>query len=209
ASYSKLVNSDFGFVKGFILSLRSRYSQGFNYTMDYTFQIAKGTSSDPNAAQEALAAGDLPEVHLVPLAWDQRHTFNATVSYNASGWGASLISNLGSGQPYTPRKGEDVSVLRENSEKKPLYWNVDLRLFKDFNFFENKFTLFLRVLNLFDRLNEVNVFDDTGRAGFTTDLARVRALNPRMPVNTLDEWYTDITHYSEPRRIEFGVMLNF
>ncbi len=209
ATYSKLVNSDFGFVKGLIISLRNRYTQGFNYTLDYTFQIAKGTASDPNAAQQAYAAGNMPEVHMIPLNWDQRHTINATLNYNTRSWGASLIGTFGTGQPYTPRQSGDVSVLRQNSEVKPTSWNVDMRLYKDFHFFERKVTAFLRVLNLFDHLNEVNVFDDTGRAGFTTDLENKRKLNPPMPVNTLDQWFTDATHYSEPRRIEFGLMFDF
>lgn len=209
ARYSKLVNSDFGFVKGFIISLRNRYAEGFNYTVDYTFQIAKGTASDPDAAQQAAASGSLPEVHLIPLNWDQRHTLNVTLGYNAKSWGASLISTLGSGQPYTPRFTEDVSVLRLNSQVKPTTWNVDLRLHKDFHWFKKRVSFFLRVLNLFDRLNEVNVFDDTGRGGFTTDLERVRKLNPDMYVNSLEEWFTDATHYSEPRRIEVGFMFGF
>ena len=75
--------------------------------------------------------------------------------------------------------------------------------------FQRKLTLFLRVLNLFDTLNEVIVYDDTGRAGFTTDLERQRQLNTAEYVNTLDEWYLNMTHYSEPRRIEFGFMFDF
>jgi hypothetical protein len=84
-----------------------------------------------------------------------------------------------------------------------------MRLFKDFNFFSKRWSLFLRVFNLFDTLNEVNVYDDTGRAGFTTDLERNRATNPQEYVNSIDEWYLNITHYSEPRRIEFGLMFDF
>jgi hypothetical protein len=121
----------------------------------------------------------------------------------------SFIGQLGSGQPYTPRKTEDVSVLRQNSETKPTTWRVDMRLHKDFFFSQKKLSLFLRVVNLFDRLNEVGVFDDTGRAGFTTDLERIKKLNPPMYVNTLEEWFTIATHYSEPRRIEMGVMVDF
>jgi hypothetical protein len=209
STYSRLVNSDFGVVKGFILSIKNRYTQGFSYTLDYTFQIAKGTASDPDQARNAVAGGDLPEVHLTPLSWDQRHTLNGTVGYNRPTWGISFIGSYGSGQPYTPRKTTDVSSLRENSAKKPADWNVDMRLFKAFNIIQRKITFFLRVLNLFDTLNEVNVYDDTGRAGFTTDLEREKQLNTSEYVNTLDEWYLDITHYSEPRRIEFGMMLDF
>ena len=208
-TYSRLVNSDFGFIKGFIISFRNRFAQGFNYTLDYTFQVAKGTASDPEQARNAYAGGSQPEVQLAPLSWDQRHTLNATLSYNAQDWGVSFIGNLGSGQPYTPRQGADVATIRENSETKPTSWNVNMRAFKDFELFGQKLTLFLRVLNLFDQLNEVNVFNDTGRGGFTTDLERDRKTNPPELVNSLEEWHTNMTHFSEPRRIEFGLMLDF
>ncbi len=208
-TYSRLVNSDFGFVQGFIISMRNRYSMGINYTVDYTFQIAKGTASDPDQARNAVAGGALPEVRLTALSWDQRHTLNGSIGYNRPTWGLSFIGRLGSGQPYTPRQGADVATIRENSQKKPTFWKVDMRLFKDFRFFAKRFSLFLRVFNLFDVLNEVNVYDDTGRAGFTTDLERNRASNPEQNVNSIDEWYINITHYSEPRRIEFGFIFDF
>jgi hypothetical protein len=208
-TYSRLVNSDFGLIKGFIISLKNRYSMGLNYSVDYTYQIAKGTASDPNQARNAVAGGALPEVQLTPLSWDQRHTLNGTLGYNRPTWGISFIGQMGSGQPYTPRQGADVATIRENSQTKPTYWNVDMRLFKDLNFFSKRWSLFLRVFNLFDTLNEVNVYNDTGRAGFTTDLERNRASNPQQYVNTIDEWYLDITHYSEPRRIEFGLIFDF
>jgi outer membrane receptor protein involved in Fe transport len=209
ASYSKLVNSDFGFIKGIILSLRNRFTQGFNYTVDYTFQIAKGTASDPDAAQKALAAGNQPNIQMVPLAWDQLHTVNATASWVAQSWGISLIGNFGSGLPYTPRATSDVSALRENSGLKPVSMNVDMRVYKDFDLFNTKLTFFLRVFNLLDRLNQLNVYDDSGRADFTTDLSRTRSQNPALYINTLEDWYNNASYYAEPRRIELGVMINF
>lgn len=208
-TYNKLVNSDFGYIKGLILSLRGPYGQPLNYTIDYTYQVADGTASEPNAAQEAVASGNQPEVLMVPLGWDQRHTLNATASYIESTWGVSFIGNFGSGLPYTPRKGTDVSDLRDNSSTKPVTWNVDMRLYKDFEFGGFGFTYFLRVLNLFDHLNESNVYDDTGRAGFTTDLQRDISNNAPTPVNSLEYWYQNMTHYSEPRRIETGLMFKF
>jgi hypothetical protein len=82
-------------------------------------------------------------------------------------------------------------------------------VFKDFRLFQRRFSIFLRIFNLFDTLNEVDVYNDTGRAGFTTDLERNRASNPPQNVNSIDEWYVNITHYSEPRRIEFGFIFDF
>jgi len=155
------------------------------------------------------AAGNQPEVLMVPLGWDQRHTLNTTVSYMMSTWGISFIGNFDSGLPYTPRKTADVSGLRENSIVKPATWNVDMRLYKDFEVSGFNFTYFLRVFNLFDHLNEANVFDDTGRAGFTTDLQRDIFNNAPTPVNSLEYWYQNMTNYSEPRRIETGITFKF
>lgn len=209
AKYSKFVNSDFGFVRGVILTLNKQFGQGFSASMDYTFQIAKGTNSDPEQARNALAGGSLPEVQLVPLDWDQRHTVNLSLAYSAQTWGGSLIAQLGSGLPYTPRRTEDITTLLINNQKKPSTYNVDLRLFRAFRTVFGKLTCFVKIFNLFDTLNEINVYDDTGRAGFTTDKEIARATHPPELINTLDQWFTNPTHYSEPRRIEIGMTWEF
>ena len=111
----------------------------------------------------------------------------------------------------TPRQVQDISALNTNAESKPGNLNVDLRLYKDFALTKNlKVSLFGRVFNLFDRLNQVNVFDDTGKADFTTDRNRtILTVGPQTPVNLVDEYYTNPTYYSEPRRIEFGTTITF
>lgn len=209
ARYSKIVNSDFGFIRGIIIALNKRFSGGISASIDYTLQQAKGTDSDPEAARNALAGGSLPEVQLTPLDWDQHHTINATVSYAAKSWGASLIAQYGSGLPYTPRAAEDISTLLTNSQRKPNSFNVDLRAYKDFKTTVGTFTLFTRIFNLFDRLNQVNVYNDTGKAGFTTDKDVAKRSNPPELINTLDDWFTNPTHYAEPRRVEIGLTYNF
>jgi len=209
AKYSKIVNSDFGFIRGIIVSLNKRFAGGFFASMDYTLQIAKGSNSDPEQARTALEGGAQPDVQLNPLEWDQKHTVNATISYNAKNWGGSLIAQWGSGLPYTPRKAEDISSLLTNSQLKPSNYNVDLKAYKDFRLGPASLSVFLRIFNLFDTLNEVNVYDDTGRAGTTIDKQRAESTNPYELINTVDDWYTNATHYSEPRRIELGLTYTF
>lgn len=211
SEYNKYVNADFGFVRGVILSFGRRFAGGFSATADYTYQIAKATNSDPQAARNATTSGQLPEVQLTSVDWDQTHTLNISAAYSAKSWGGGLIVQASSGQPYTPRSVEDISTLATNTEIKPSNLNVDLRLYKDFNLTKNlKVSLFGRVFNLFDRLNQVNVFDDTGKADFTTDRDRtIRTIGPSTPVNSVDEWYTDPSRYSEPRRIEVGTTITF
>jgi hypothetical protein len=209
ASYSKYVNSDFGFVKGLTVTLTKRFSGGLAATLDYTYQVARGTASDPNEARNAIAGGALPEVQLIPLAWDQRHTLNATLSYSATHWGASAIGQYGGGTPYTPRRSTDITTLLTNSQLKPQFFNVDAQAFYNLSIDPVHFILFLRVFNVFDIRNEIGVFDDTGRAGFTTDEARTERINPLQSVNSVHDWYVIPTNYSEPRRIEFGVNVEF
>ena len=211
SEYNKYINADFGFVRGVILSYSRRFSGGFAATTDYTYQIAKATNSDPNAARNAVTSGQQPEAQLTAVDWDQTHTLNISASYSAKSWGGGLIVQASSGQPYTPRRVEDISTLATNTETKPSNLNVDLRLYKDFNLTKNlNVSLFGRVLNLFDRLNQVNVFDDTGKADFTTDRDRViRTIGPRTEVNSVDEFFTNPTNYSEPRRIELGTTITF
>ena len=55
-------------------------TNGFSASLDYTFQIAKGSASDPQQARNAIAGGSLPEIQLTPLDWDQRNTVNMSLS---------------------------------------------------------------------------------------------------------------------------------
>ncbi|HTY01769.1 MAG TPA: TonB-dependent receptor [Bacteroidota bacterium] len=207
--FTRYVNSDFGLVKGIVLTIQKRFSNGFQATLDYTYQVARGTNSDPAAAFNAAIGGQRPEVFLTPLDWDQRHTLNITVSYNEKDWGVSLIGRYGSGAPYTPRASTDVTSLLTNSQLKPSTLDVDLNADYEFQLDKARLVVFARAFNLFDIMNEVNVFNDSGRAGFTIDEATAIANNPHQYVNSINQWYTIPTNYSEPRRIEFGMNLEF
>ncbi len=209
ASYSKLVNSDFAYVRGLVLALTMRESSGWSGNLDYTFQISKGSASDPRQAQEAAAGGALPEIQLVPLNWDQTNTINASVSYNARNWGGSAIAQYGSGLPYTPLSVQDISSLVRNSARRPAYWNVDLRSFYRLGLGNHNMTFFVRIKNLFDTLNHTNVYDDSGVADRTNQIQIAKNQNTPEFVNSVDEWFTNETFYSRPRRIEFGVTYEF
>jgi outer membrane receptor protein involved in Fe transport len=207
--FSKLVNRDYGAVKGITLSLEKRFTYGLGATLDYTFQVAKGTASDPNAAfDKAQATPPIQEnKQLVPLDWDGTHTLRLTLTLGIPGdYIASAIGRLGSGLPYTPSLQNQRTGL-ENSDNKPAYWGVDLYLTKYLQIAGVPFSLFAKIYNLFDTLNELNVFGDTGRAGYTLELTR----NPAPPrgVNTTEEFFTRPDFYSAPRQIIIGTEFSF
>ena len=96
-----------------------------------------------------------------------------------------------------------------NSDRKPTIFNMDLRVYKDFEISTSVLTLFLRVMNLFDSENPVNVYNDSGDPFFTFAKLEAERINPTLYNNTLDEFYTNPTFFSEPRRVEFGFSFNF
>lgn len=210
ASYSQLVNSDFGFVTGIVLSLSKRLSNNWAATIDYTFQEAKGNASDPEATRNQIAGGEQPEIKLLPLDWDQSHTLNFTFTYSSLDlWGFSFIGQYGSGFPYTPDFSLNVSSLLTNSALKPSSFNIDLRAYKDFLIGTMRLSIFTRVYNLFDIRNEVDVYTDTGTADYSLEEYQRRQQGNPPVVNSFTEYYRNPTYYSEPRRVEVGASFYF
>ncbi|MEJ2635767.1 MAG: TonB-dependent receptor [Calditrichia bacterium] len=205
-TYSQLVNSDFGFVRGVVLTVEKRLSGNWSAKLDYTLQTAKGNASDPAATRNHRISGEEPEVQLIKLDFDQTHTVNATFSYvSKDDWGFSIIGRYGSGMPYTPRQSINISKLLTNSEIRPANINVDLKAQKDFLFGRQRIMIFARILNLFDFKNQLQVYDDSGSADFTIDEYTFQHQNVPVLVNSLDEFYRNPLFYSEPRRIEVGM----
>lgn len=207
--FSKLINRDYGAVKGITLSFEKRFSSGFGATIDYTYQIAKGNASDPNDAFNKAQANPPIEINkvLVPLDWDRQHSLNFTLTLGEPGdYIASMIGQFGSGLPYSPSLRNQRTGL-ENSDNRPMFFNVDFYLTKYFKLIGQEFSVFLKIFNLFDRLNELNVFTDTGSAGTTLELTR--AQEPPRGANTLTEFFTRPDFYSSPRQILFGASFSF
>jgi outer membrane receptor protein involved in Fe transport len=207
--FSRLINKDYGSVQGVTLSFEKRFMGGFGASLDYTFQIAKGSASDPNAAFNNAQSNPPIESNkqLVPLDWDQTHSLNLTLTLGEPGnYIASAIGRYGSGLPYTPSMQNQRTGL-ENSESRPTFYYVDLYMTKYFELFGKQLSVFLKVYNLFDTLNEVNVFTDTGRSGYTLELTRNQT--PPRGVNTLAEYFTRPDFYSSPRQIIIGADFSF
>jgi hypothetical protein len=213
-TYSQFANTDFGLARGFVIKFTKRFSGGLAANLDYTFSDTKGNSSDPADSRNAVLGGALPETIIAPLNWDQTHTLNLSIAYTQPrDWGFSIIGNFFTGQPYTPEVNKNTRVTQNafprNSDIKPTIFNMDLRVYKDFEISTSVLTLFLRVMNLFDSENAVNVYNDSGDPFFTFAKLEAERINPTLYNNTLDELYTNPTFFSEPRRIEFGFAFNF
>ena len=146
---------------------------------------------------------------MIPLDWDQSHTLSVVLSYDQSYYGLNLIGKIGSGLPYTPSSDINISVLSQNSEKKPMTSTFDLKSYYILNLGSNTMQIYCNIFNLFNQLNQVNVYNDSGVADYTTYELDANQQNTGEYINTIQEWFNNETYYSNPRRIELGIRYDF
>lgn len=217
--YTMFVNKDYANVRGISLTLDKRMSDMYTMNISYLFQIAEGVNSNPEeeqSEQEGRAGADIVvEKVLTPLAWDQTHTLNLTLGIGEEDWGAFVLGRYGSGLPYTAvvnqadlRGQEAAKGVGKNTRRRPSTYTIDFRLFKNFTLAAADLTVFLKVFNLFDRRNEIEVYGETGRATATPEALGLGAATGGDRVNTIQQHLNRPDFYSEPREIQFGIEMN-
>ncbi len=212
-TYYSYVNRDNAVAKGITLSTSYRFD-AFNINLDYTYMNANGTSSNPQDAYNDLSAGKAPRIQLVNLNWDQPHSLNAVLSYAKDGWQGTLIANYASGFPYTPEfargeatGGNAATGLKENSERKPSTFNLDLRVAKTFKVGSFGFQAILDITNLLDTRNANYVYADTGLPDYT--LQDYLSWSRLVEVGSSKEYYANPGMYSSPRYIQLGLRVSY
>ena len=225
-TFRRYINKEYGSSSGLTFALNYRSSDGkINAGLDYTYMVAKGTSSSPEALLDvqilsgpSQGAYTLAKRRVGYLDWDQTHSLNG--SFSIRPWERtvmSIIGRFGSGLPYTPSPldyGLDLpGGWWDNIGRKPIRWNIDLRISKGFEVFGLDFLANLNIFNLFNKLNEKNVHSITGHAGPNAYLPEIA----RRRYSRIDA-VGDFSHneadynpswYSRPRFIQFGIGLQF
>ncbi|MDZ7400394.1 MAG: TonB-dependent receptor [candidate division KSB1 bacterium] len=208
--YARYINRDYANVKGITVSLEKRQTAGITgvgASVDYTYQVAKGNASDPNDAYLNTLSGLETLKQMRPLDWDRQHQINATLTIgDPSSYNVSLIGRLATGFPYTSVWGTGAYI--ENNARRPLIYTFDMYLIKNFKLGRLSYSLFARIFNLFDRLNERDVFPDTGRAGYSLTPYHMGYLQPR-GINSLEDYFIRPDFYSSPREVQVGLTVGF
>ncbi|MDZ7260657.1 MAG: TonB-dependent receptor [candidate division KSB1 bacterium] len=206
--YGLYSNKDYGNAKGF--ELKFDYMTGpLSFILNYTLQYTRGNADNPKSTFTRAGQSLDPVPRLIPLAWDQRHTLNASVAYNKKNYGVSLTGYYNSGLPYTFRP---VSVsplskqtLYPNTAKRPSTFTVDLKGHYDVHLGgSQKIRLFLSIYNLLDRKNEIHVNSSTGRA-YTAIIYPVDVAVFRSNYNDVYDAVRNPAMFSPPREIKFGI----
>jgi len=217
-TYTKYVNKDYGNIKGITFSLTKRRTQEdmLGVTLDYTFQVAEGNDTDADAFFLDLSSGRQSEKTVVYLPWDQSHTLNATINFGLpDDWNLSIVGQLGTGLPYTPTLYEQQVLLRTNSSRRPSTANVDLMAEKMFRYMGIKFSVFLKIFNIFDTLNERLVYGDTGRSTYTLQkeqggVKSAQALSDRIEgVHSTEDYFSRPNYYYPPREVRLGLSIEY
>ena len=208
--YGVYVNKDHANSKGITVALSKRSQQKVSGNLDYTYSISEGNASDPTAAFYDEQSDIEPEKMLVPLDWDQRHTLNGTITFQPTKLsGLSMVFNYGSGFPYTTTNEDGQRTSFENNGRKPSTYNVDLRGFYHFQLSKSiRISANINVYNLLDIRNELTVYGDTGRSGYSLIPGYTPQYSGPM-LNTLDEYLIVPSYYSAPRQIKFGLAVSF
>ncbi|NWF88186.1 MAG: TonB-dependent receptor [Ignavibacteriaceae bacterium] len=210
--YGLYSNKDYGNARGLELKfdfVSGNLSAGLNYTLQFT----RGNADNPTFTFSRAGSNIDPVNVLIPMSWDQRHTLNVSVSYFSDFYGASLIAYYNSGTPYTWTPLVESRLyqvnLNPNNSPKPATFSVDLSAFYTIWQYD-KFSLKVNLLayNIFDTLNEVNVYSSTGQA-YTDIVLPTNISSHRSDFNDYYDVIHDPSMYSAPRSIKLGLTFSF
>jgi len=203
----RYINRDYANVKGITLALEMRETPGgLGFSVDYTYQSATGNASDP-LDESKNQESDPPiqsEKKRQPLNWDQTHSLNLTTTTTQQGFRVCLIGKIGSGTPYT-RESPYYNNRILNGERKPMTMTFDLNLSKDFIMKKVTVSPFIKITNLFDRTNNLDVYSSSGSADYNYNMI----FENYRGYGTKEEWNIQPNYYDEPRNIIIGCSVSF
>ena len=236
--YTTFDNQDFGTVKGFSFGYDLRRTRNLSLNANYTLQFADGTGSDTESQRGLTNRGNLRT--LFPLNFDERHRINVIADYRFSKesgpriGGAYVLANAGinlqavavSGRPYTARQvAQELSGVGTigaiNGARKPWNTTLNLRIDKNFNIGNNLgLNVYLRISNLLDTRNIINVYSVTGdpeddgflRSAFGQNQIETVSNSNRELESYLASYQWRLLNsdfYSLPRRLFLGAIMDF
>lgn len=239
--YTTYGNIDFGTVKGFSFAYDLRRTGNVSMQANYTLQLADGTGSNANSQRSLNNRGVIRT--LFPLTFDERHRFNLVLDYRygsdafyngPSIGGLDILANAGinfqatavSGRPYTatqtPLELTGTGLTGAiNGARKPWTFLLSARVDKQFILGNGMgINVYLRVSNLLDRRNVINVYSATGSPTNDGFLESTRGASQKANISNslreLDAYLASYQwallnpdFYSLPRRFNLGAIMNF
>jgi len=210
--YGVYNNLEYGNARGLEVKYDFRLnnlSAGINYTLGYT----RGIANDPEMSFNRAGQSMDPVNKMIPMAWDQRHVFNTYLGYERQNLTIAAMLYYYSGETYTWSPIAQSPLARinlfPNNQHKPPRYNVDLNAsYRFLSFGRFKLTLNLLVYNLLDRLNEVNVNSNTGRADQVI-IQESNLIAHRSVYHEYIDQVLDPGRFATPRVVKLGLGITF
>ena len=210
--YGLYSNKDYGNVRGLEIKYDVSYN-AFAIYCNYTLQYTRGNADTPLQSFNREGGNKDPVSKLIPMSWDQRHTFNTTLAYNIDDFGLTATAYYNSGTPYTFESvSQSVTALINllpNNDYKPANYSVDVtgyyRLWEN-NDFDAR--LSFSIYNLFDTLNDIWVYPKTGRA-YSNIVNSTEILGYRSTFTDVYDQYENPSMYSAPRQIKLNLAIRY
>lgn len=206
--YGLYTNKDYGNVRG--LELKLDYGiGGIRANLNYTLQYTKGNSDNPLQTFNR-AGSSVDEVNrMIAMSWDQRHTFNLSLGYAGSFYGAHLTGYYNSGTTYTFSPQSESPLARinlaPNNEYRSASYDIDLTGYVQLHkLLGVNSRIIVSVYNLLDRYNEVAVDGQTGRA-YSAIVRDSDLASHRSNFNIYEDRYKNPSMFSTPRQIKIGL----
>ncbi len=212
---------------GFILTANQRFSRHVSLLASYTLSKAIDEVTDFNSdfqandqtnlrAEHALSPFDERDKLVIAGVLESPWKGGASAPVLArvfSGWTLSPIVRGNSSRPFNLLTGFDVNGDRHSTTDRPpfagrdtgsgpSFWTFDLRLERRIGLGERRnLELIVESFNLFNRVNFASVNNTVGAISPPFDLAGRKDRSPSQPLG--------FTSAFDPRRIQFGVRVNF
>ena len=155
-------NDDFGSVQGIDITLNRQLVSNFGFSINYTYQVARGTGSFAMQGFYDVYTGQPERKQEYYLNFDRRHTLSSMWQFlfNKLG-GVGINFRMASGLAYTPYLGEGV-VVEANSARMGWSLSLDALFHQGVRVGNTVLDLFINGINLTDAQNPLYVYPRTG-----------------------------------------------
>lgn len=215
-SYYVNLNTDYATARGFDVNIRFR-KRRVSGSFQYTYSRATANNKDPWESYRAQYTEKTQPRREYLMGYDRTHDMTLSGAYTFpehAGFSVlgikpladsrvDLIFSATSGAPYTPTHNNIAGPT--NSEREPWYITTNLHFRKNFDLFGLTYTFGILAFNIFDRLNPLDVYTETGKADDPG-----KYINNLIENNVYTRTYWDQPYrYGPRRRVDFTLEVSF
>jgi outer membrane receptor protein involved in Fe transport len=222
--YRVILNLDYQTARGMEFTLRRRLENFFAFDVRYAFSRVRTNAAPPELEiQRQLEEGDAAVRREIRSNIDRPHVGSLVLRFQAGNRAPdvpfgnllrnttiSMTGRAQSGIPYTPQIDLGGSQrLERNSATSPTRYSANMQARRNFRHGNLSYGAFVRVDNVFNIRECLQVFPSTGRCD-GGQITRSRLYQGSISsVNTISQAWDRPDYWSQPRSINAGITVTF